>query len=330
MKGIHLAQVISAHPGTAKSTDADTPPYAGTVSVLLASQTMLAGTDDAPLLRVKVLRQRAYYNAGMYHLPEPEEWGLVAFYDNDPATGIWLGSLDNTLNNLIPEELWRKDPYAILEHYPSDRYAIHHGDGTEEHVWPDGSMLKLTARKDGQPGNPSERERKTPRRSRRGLSNGDNWKSERQAYQGQSQPPVDVVFKHSSGAEVRISADGSFWLSTAAGMQLRLFDDAEQGRDNNGNVTSPAGAGNAKGIYLETAGGVRLKLEDQGNKATLEAGEVVLAGGTLGGARQNDEIEVTALPGEITVQTLAGPASNVQPITLRGRITGASSKVKIG
>lgn len=322
--GLYLAQVISAHPGTDTATDADTVPYAGTLSVLLANYSYLVGTDQAAGLRVRMLRRRSARSSGSLELPEPQTWGVVGFFENDPAAGVWLGSLDNLLENLLPEDLWRNDPYAVLEHYPSDRYALYHGDGMEEHVWPDGTLIKITTRKDGQPGNPSLRAARTPRSARRRGSIG--WASERVAYPVQPQPPADLELEHPSGARFSLTADGSITVRSARGATLRIFDDQERGRDNQGHPTTPPGSGSEAGITLEASGGVRLRLLDQGRRAVIEAGEVELAGGTQGAARLGDEVTVTLPAGAVVTTGGVNPA----PIVVKGVISSASSRVKIG
>jgi hypothetical protein len=55
---------------------------------------------------------------------------------------------------------------------------------------------------------------------------------------------------------------------------------------------------------------------------------LVINNGTLGAARLNDSVQITAQPGEISVNT--GTGQNVTPIVLNGKITSASTTVKIG
>ncbi len=206
---IQRAQVLEAHP-------------TGLLSVLLEDYSLLGA------IPVRMARARAHPAAGEFALPELGDWGIVAFTRDDMRFGVWLGSLDDDLRNLIPEELWQADRYADLTHHPSDQRTIQHGDGTTETIWPDGSLLKLTTTKDGAVSNPSRRGSRTPRRMRRKTG---PMQSERRDYVPHSRPPVDVEFQHSSGAIVRITADGSFLIRTPAGHGWRLHDATEKARD---------------------------------------------------------------------------------------------------
>jgi hypothetical protein len=268
--GLHEAQVVS-------------PRVDGRLEVLLNDYTLMGGT-----LTVRVLRPYAHPSAGHYQLPSVGMWGLVAFTRNDARSGVWLGSLDDDLRNLIPEELWESDRYAELSHHPSDTYLIQHGDGTTEKLWPDGSLLKLTTGKDGSVSNETKRKSRTPRKMRRKTG---PMTSERQAYVPHSEPPVDVEFEHSSGAVVRITADGSFLLRTPRGHLWRMHDATEKARDpesgeatatpeeDAGRVASqvavesetghqlifmddPQSAANDRYVKLETAAGHVLELRD--------------------------------------------------------------------
>ncbi|PZA08295.1 phage baseplate assembly protein V [Meiothermus sp. Pnk-1] len=326
LKGIHLAQVIAIHPGTAQDSPTDTAPYAATLSVLLSNLMMMGGTDEAPRFRVRMLTPGAGPSAGRYSLPRVGDWGLVAFTENDGESGFWLGSIPDDLRHAAPEELWRKDPYAEVWQHISDFYQITHGDGTQETVWPDGTLLKVTTRKDGAPGNPSLRAAKTPRKVRRKKAGGSGFESQRVDYPFQAEPPVDIVLKHSSGAEVRISADGSFFLSSPRGHTLRLFDDDEKGRDRDGHITTPGNAGADSAIVLEAAGGARIKLQENPVKIVIEAAQVELGeGASQGVARLGDTVEVTVPPGTFWVnQNVPNPV----PVVLSGTIKSGSSKVK--
>ncbi|WP_027894459.1 hypothetical protein [Calidithermus chliarophilus] len=334
LRGIHLAQVISVHPSAPATTRPDSPPpYAGTLSVKLGDYSTQGGTDEAPMFRVRVLRERAQPAAGVYRLPQEGDWGLVAFFANDGASGVWLGSLDSITRNLIPEELWALDEAAELHHFPSDRYAIYHGDGMEEHAWPDGTLLKITPRKDGQPSNPTYRARRSARKARR--KSGEGWATERQPYSPHPQPPVDVVLSHASGAEVRLSADGSLFLSTPAGHSLRLFDDTEQGRDPaTGQVTTPHDPARARSaLVLEAAGGASIRLEENpAPRVVIDPGPgtVQIAGGPMGAARVGDRVSVTIPAGAVLVNTPAGPGTNPAPIVAEGVIVEGSAKVTVG
>lgn len=327
LKGIYLAQVIAIHPGTAGDSDADTAPYAGTLSVLLSNLMAFGGVDEAPRFRVRMLVSQAGPSSGVYSLPRVGDWGLVAFVENDGEAGYWLGAVPDDLRHAAPEELWQRDPYATLWQHISDFYHLVHGDGTTEMVWPDGSLLKITTRKDGLPGNPSLRASRSPRKVRRKKSGGKGFESVRTNFPFQAEPPADVVFSHPSGAEVRISADGSFFLSTPRGHSLRLYDDDERGRDNDGNVVVAGNGGAGSAIVLEAAGGATIRLEENPSpKIVIQAAAVELGeGATLGVARSGDPVQCTIPIG--TVMT-AGGVPNPAPIPLTGTITSGSSRIR--
>ncbi len=241
---VQRAQVIEALPN-------------GRLSVILEDYSLLGA------IQVRVARARAHPSAGDYALPELGDWGVVVFTRDDMRFGVWLGSLDDDLRNLVPEELWALDPYAEVKHHPSDQYTIQHGDGTTETVWPDGSLLKLTTGKDGSVSNEAKRGSKTPRRMRRKTG---PMQSERQDYVPHDEPPVDVEFQHASGAVVRITADGSFLLRTARGHLWRMHDGTEKARDPESGETTATpeeDAGRAASeMVLESEVGHRITVKD--------------------------------------------------------------------
>lgn len=214
-------------------------------------------------ITVRVRRNRARPSADHFKLPCKSTCGVVAFFRNDMRSGVWLGELDDDFRHLVPSALWDDDPYATLDHHPSDKTTIQHGAGSTETRWPDGSLRKLTTRKDGSVSNTGKRSSQTPRKMSRKTG---KMKSERQDYQPHSEPPVDAVFKHASGAEVHITADGSFNLRTARGHTWRLHDATEKARDpDTGNPTStPEEDANriASEIVLESEIGHRLRFQD--------------------------------------------------------------------
>lgn len=210
IRGVHLAQVTDVHPESYE------------VSVILPNLAHAEG------VRVKLTGERQHPVAGDYQLPERFDWGIVVFVVDDIQAGFWLRSISDRHRHLIPSELLLADPFARLEHHPSDSYTIEHGDGTLERVWPDGSVLKITTSKDGSMSNVGRRQAVTPRY--RTLSPAYGQPGERQPYQGRPQPPVDVDLLHSSGARVAISADGSVRLTTPQGHQLSLHDGTEKVR----------------------------------------------------------------------------------------------------
>lgn len=167
--------------------------------------------------------------AGDFALPEPGDWGIVAFWTNDPRSGVWLTSVPDRFRHIVPTELWTEDPLALLRHTPGDHFTIDHGDGSTESLWPDGTMLRITTTKDGVAGNPTGSTLRTPRK--RTLTPALGREPERKDLAPAPHGPVDVVLEHSSGATVRITADGSFRLDTPAGHSFRLHDGTEKARD---------------------------------------------------------------------------------------------------
>lgn len=239
-----LAQVVQPH--------AD-----GTLSVLLEDSHYLGE------IRVRIARPRAHPAAGAYSLPEVGDWGVVAFTRDDMRTGAWLGSLDDRFRNLVPEEVWTEDVRADLRHHPGDQWTLEHGDGTSEHHWPDGSHLRLSTTKDGSTSNAGLRGAVTERMGTRKVGPGEG---ERQAYAGAERPPVDVEFQHSSGATVRITADGTFQLATPKGHSIEVRDATEKARDpDTGDVTATPEESASRvvsGIELATEVGHNILLND--------------------------------------------------------------------
>lgn len=211
LKGTHEAQVIAALPN-------------GRLQVVLKNY----HHQSAEGLTVRILRQRAGRSSGSYNLPQQGDWGLVQFTSNDGRTGVWMGSLPDDYSNANPDELFEQDPEAELEHHPGDTYTIHHGDGSTETRYPDGSLLKLQTSKDGTLSNSGKRAEPTPRFASRKTGEA---QSERQELQPHTEPPLDVTFLHASGSSIELTADGSFNMATPQGHMLRIHDGTERVRD---------------------------------------------------------------------------------------------------
>lgn len=309
LHGLHLARVEEVYPDAPPSIPEQGPPaYAGSVGVRLESLVPLVGTNEAPIYRIRILHKDAGPEHGEWFLPKPGTFGLVAFYANDAASGVWLGALDANVMQMVPEELLKQDPRAHIEQTPGGAYSIQHGDGTLEQVWPDGTLLKATVRKDGSFGNPGHRDKKTRRRKR--VRDGKGWASKREEWSANQAPPVDVVLKHSSGAEVRISADGSFWLTTPQNHRLRLYDNLEKARDpQSGAVTAVEGEGErtASCIALESEAGHKVMLWDDPVKAvdrriTVESASghhIVMQDVLISGSNTQKYIEVLSKGGHV-------------------------------
>lgn len=256
-----LAQVVQPHED-------------GTLSVLLEDSHYLGE------IVVRVARPRAHPAAGAYALPEVGDWGVVAFTRDDMRTGAWLGSLDDRFRNLVPEEVWSEDVRAELRHHPGDQWTLEHGDGTSEHHWPDGSHLRLSTTKDGTVSNTGLRGAVTERLATRKVGPGE---SERAAYAGADRPPVDVEFRHSSGATVRITADGTFQLATPKGHAIEVRDATEKSRDPDTGavISAPEEAANrvVSAIELTTEVGHSILLNDDPVLLTTRFIRVRHAGG---------------------------------------------------
>lgn len=239
---IRLAQVVEPHND-------------GSVSVILEDVHYLGE------LRVRCARIRAHPAAGDFRLPEVGDWGLVVFTRDDMRTGVWIAALDDYLRNLRPEEVWEEDVRADVMHHPGDQWGIAHGEGTTERHWPDGSHLRVSTTKDGTMSNTTLRGAVTKRMASRKIAPGT---SERVEYFGADRPPVDVEFVHSSGAIVRITADGRFELHTPMGHRMEVRDGTEKIRDpETGEVT-----GTPEEDQQRVVSGVELRSE-QGHQILL-------------------------------------------------------------
>lgn len=161
-------------------------------------------------ITVRVRRNRARPSADHFKLPCKSTCGVVAFFRNDMRSGVWLGELDDDFRHLVPSALWDDDPYATLDHHPSDKTTIQHGAGSTETRWPDGSLRKLTTRKDGSVSNTGKRSSQTLRKMSR---KSDKMQSEQQDYAPHTEPPVDDL------------------VMTAKGHRWRLYDATEKARD---------------------------------------------------------------------------------------------------
>jgi hypothetical protein len=248
IRGIHLGQV----------TDVNIDEYKARV--------VFPNLAHAAGIMVSLGGARQHPVAGDYQLPEPGDWGIIAFWTDDARSGVWITSVSDRYRHIIPTELFTEDPLARLRHTPGDHYTIEHGEGSLESVWPDGSMLRITTSKDGDPGNPAGSIERTERY--RTLSPALGEPAERLPLApNPNRGPVDVVFEHSSGATVRITADGSMRIATPKGHAFTLHDATEKARDPDEpqTVTStPEEDANrvASEVVLESEMGHRLTFHD--------------------------------------------------------------------
>jgi hypothetical protein len=77
--------------------------------------------------------------------------------------------------------------------------------------------------------------------------------------------------------------------------------------------------------------GIGITIEDEfGNKAVWDSSGINLNEGDKGVAREDDEVTINVQSGQIVVAGSSTTQQNTSPITLKGTITKASSKVKAG
>jgi len=247
LTGMHEAQVISALPD-------------GRLQVMLRDANALSAKGHT----VRVLKKRASRSSGSYGLPTQGDWGIVAFTVQDGRNGYWLGSFDDDYSSLNPDELLEVDPMAELEHHPGDQYTVHHGDGSDETRYPDGTLFKIQTSKDGSLSNAGLRAQPTERYARRKAGEAT---SSREGFQPHTEPPVDITLRHASGASFEMTADGNVNLATPQGHSLRVHDGTERVRadtyphDVTGTPEEDAGRVNSE-IHLETEQGHKVVLHD--------------------------------------------------------------------
>ena len=194
-------------------------PDEGKVSIVFPTLSMLSG------LRVRIAAPNISDNTGTFRLPRRGDWGLVAFFQNDPRTCVWLLSVPDERWNTLPVEILADDPEAAVTYTPGGTAQIEWGEqgaGDFEHGRADGTLFRISHGKDGSLSNATRRRRRT------------DWKVTRDKKRGGHQPPplppADLYLEHASGAVVSLSADGSFLFQTAAGHRFRMHDGTEKVR----------------------------------------------------------------------------------------------------
>ena len=260
LRGVWSAQVIDVHPNEFE------------VSIIMPHLLSFEG------IRVAIGGQRRHPLGGDYQMPEAGDWGLVVFATNDPRSGAWLTALSDRYRHLIPLELLAADPLAALTHHRGGQYAIEHGDGSTEAIWPDGTLVRLTTTKDGAMSNPSGRSRRTPRK--RTVNARLGTPGERRDYVPPASPPVDVRVEHSSGATITLTADGSFLLVTPRGHRLRLHDATEKARNAEGAVTATPEEDAqrvASEVVISSEVGHQIRLRDDPNLALVDRSITVVS-----------------------------------------------------
>lgn len=208
MPPIALAQVDTVYPDE------------GRIAIIFPNNAMLSG------LRVRIAIPGATADEGTYTLPQRGDWGLVAFYQNDPRSCVWVQSVNDDAWNSWPAEILMADPEAEVTYTAGGVQHIHwgeEGDADTEHQLPDGTMWRITHGKDGSLSNVERRARRTP-----WLTTQDH---KRGGHTPRKQPPADFYFRHTSGTTLILSADGSLRLTTAKGHTVRMHDATEKRRD---------------------------------------------------------------------------------------------------
>ncbi len=271
LRGIHLAQVVDVHPSD----------Y--TVSVLLPNLTATTGA-------------RIRLTEGQFALVQPGKFGLVAFYSEDRRSGVWLVTLPDSANNLIPHELFQDDPKATLEQHPNGAYSLRRSNGDEEHVLPDGSLLKIACS--------SRNNSRTQRKRTRRKSNDLFGETERVNWTPPARDPADMYLELASGLSIHINGNGKATI-TNGNITLRM----EQNR-----------------FVLE--GPVRITNSVEITGSTRIDGDVQMAGGTQAVAREGDAVEVVIPAGALAVP---GGAPLPAPLVVSGFIrVRPGGRVKAG
>lgn len=217
-------------------------------------------------IRVRVAAAAAGPVTGHYALPAVGEFGLVAFYANDSNSGVWVTNLPSRLWNAEPREILKADPKAVATYHRDGRRELHTGAGDHEIVYPDGTLLRLTASKDESVSNTGNRSLRTPMTRTVDADPGSvSREQQREEYSPPETPPLDIRLEHSSGATITITADGSFDLVTPKGHRFKLHDATEKARDADGNVlqTPEEDASRvASEVMLESEQGHQILLHD--------------------------------------------------------------------
>lgn len=253
IRGIHLAQVVDVHPREYE------------VSVYLPYlPPALLGQG----LRVRLGGRWQQPQAGEFILPRIGDWGIVAFFAEDPRTGIWLTSIPDRAWHIVPEELLQADPKAALAHYPGGQWWVQHGDGSTEVVWPDGTSFQAIRK----PGPRGWLGRLVERF--RTLRQGKAWtQPQRQAYTPPDGPRTYLYLKHASGAEIHLAQDGSVRIRTPSGHMWTL-DEGEFGSA--GTLTWQHVSGHV--IRMEPSG---ITITSAGTLTLTASGAVVIDGSSI-------------------------------------------------
>lgn len=253
IRGVHLAQVTDVHPEE----------YAVSVYLPYLPPGLLGKG-----LRVRLGGRMQRPNAGDYYLPRVGDWGLVAFPLEDPRSGVWILSLPDRGFHLVPEELLTQDPDAVLTHHPGGQWTVHHGDGSTEAVWPDGTAVQVIRKDSPRSWLGRLVERFRTRRSSQAWT-----PPERKPYSPPPGPTAYLYLTHPSGAEVHLAQDGSVRVKTPAGHTLTL-DEGEFGAP--GELTWRHASGHV--VRLTPTG---IVVHSAGTLTLTAAGAVVIDGASI-------------------------------------------------
>jgi hypothetical protein len=302
-------------------------PDEGTLSVVFPHLAMLSG------IRVKVSGQGLSARTGRFKLPRRGDWGIVAFYQDDPRSCVWLITLPDDVWNALPSEIFKADPLAGVAYGEDGSHEIHYSNGDRETRYGDGTLLRLTHSKDGTPGNAGGRVRLTPRKVTE--PQGADHEATRVGYVAEPLAPVDVVLQHSSGAVLIVTADGSVNVQTARGHRFSLHDGTEKTRSVSAPLTvtgTPEEDAQrvSSEIYVQTEQGHRITLHDD----PVRAQDRYVSVTTAGGHRLELRDKPTATAG-VSVTTAGGlsvvllDAARTATVTAETVIV-AASVVKLG
>lgn len=311
-------------------------PSEGAVSIVFPTLAMVSG------MRVRVATPGASDDEGVFKLPQRGDWGLVAFYQNDPRSCVWLASLSDVRWNALPLEILTDDPEAKVTRTPAGAQTVEWGPagaGDTEHTRADGTLLRVTHGKDGSTSNATRRATRTAWHLTKNA--------ERQEHTPPELPPADLYLEHASGATVLLTADGSFELTTAKGHRLRMHDGTEKARSEDAphDVTSTPEEDAQRAsseIELTTEKGMRVTLHDDPESgsdrhltlSTSAGHRLTLRDGSGKGAELTTaaglKVKLDDNSGAVTVHGQTVTVDG-QAITLKGQtVTVDASLIKLG